>query len=101
MLCWQGPRQSRAAWQRLASAGLLTDCVVLACRVQYPTTWLHELGHNLYMNHAGSYQDNGGGSMQVCERDTRRCGACLRSRILALNLQQLQPPAVMTCLPSQ
>lgn len=38
---------------------------MLACRVQYPTTWLHELGHNLYMNHAGSYQDNGGGSMQV------------------------------------
>jgi hypothetical protein len=34
-----------------------------AC-AQYPTTWLHELGHNLYMNHAGSYQDVGG-SMQV------------------------------------
>lgn len=40
-------------------------CDVLLPLVQYPTTWLHELGHNLYMNHAGSYQDTGGGSMQV------------------------------------
>jgi hypothetical protein len=42
----------------------MVSSAVLCC-VQYPTTWLHELGHNLYMNHAGSYQDRGSGALQV------------------------------------
>lgn len=40
-------------------------CILSASDLQYPTTWLHELGHNLYMNHAGSYQDTGTGALQV------------------------------------
>lgn len=66
--------------------------------LQYPITWLHELGHNLYMNHAGSVQDDGSGSLQVG-------GFSLGSRPLLqtgtrrtshLRLERLQTPSHRT-----
>jgi DNA-directed RNA polymerase specialized sigma24 family protein len=82
-----------------------TNCVVLAYCLQYPTTWLHELGHNLYMNHAGSYQDNRGGSMQVRHTHTHtEAGHTSKQQDIRPQLAaevRFNLAAAMGCLPSQ
>lgn len=49
---------------------------------QYPTTWMHELGHNLYLNHAGSFQQVAGGGTQFVayKDDSGAMGHCCSTR---------------------
>lgn len=49
--------------------------------LQYPATWMHELGHNLYLNHAGSYQYQDGVSQYVeYKDDSGTMGHCCDTR---------------------
>jgi hypothetical protein len=50
--------------------------------LQFPTTWMHEIGHNLYLNHAGSFQPaQAGGSQYIAYKDdSGAMGHCCSTR---------------------
>lgn len=69
--------------------------------LQHPTAWLHELGHNLYLNHAGSYASDGANGLHfhAYKDDACAMGHCCLSRCFnaphSLQLGWASPLAVL------
>ncbi|KAF8055403.1 Abcb6 [Scenedesmus sp. PABB004] len=79
------PPGDLCAWGGMGWVGCRDDCRawVSGDLWQFPTTWLHELGHNLYLNHAGSFQapPGGGAPAYVAYKDdSGAMGHCCSTR---------------------
>ncbi|KAF6265132.1 Gametolysin peptidase M11-domain-containing protein [Scenedesmus sp. NREL 46B-D3] len=78
------PPGDLCSWGGLGWVGCKSDCRawISGDLWMYPTTWMHELGHNLYLNHAGSFQQVAGGGTQFVayKDDSGAMGHCCSTR---------------------
>ncbi|WIA38079.1 hypothetical protein OEZ86_001448 [Tetradesmus obliquus] len=79
------PPGELCSWGGMGWVGCKSDCRawISGDLWMFPTTWMHELGHNLYLNHAGSFQplSSGGNSQYIAYKDdSGAMGHCCSTR---------------------